>query len=1006
MPSATFNEAIAKIGIDTSGFSSAEKHAEMTSAAVRSSFNSLADAVQRATDKMAKTVEDSNKRQNRAFDELIAKVHQMNTPIGQASQEIDKMFGFATKKAEDGSKRIQTSINGISAAFGALGGLFAGKQLVDTAGQTIVALNDVERRFTAITGSQKEAHELMEQIRAEAERFGQSSIVAQKSLIALVPNLKGGTAELEKMTGLALRLASTNQEQGLGGAVRAINEALSSGELTSLVDRFNLSRAAIRQALQETGGDFAGALDIVLNKMGATEEAALAAGQQFDASARLFEESFNRAAAEGLKPFLDIMGQLLRGVTDFINQLRETNPGLVTMISGIGLAVTAGSGLILTLTQIGRALKLIQIEAPGAGKALGAALGATGGIEAGTGLVRLLGNAGVGGFEQFKGKSQEEAKNIIGDTVKQIMIILIKSFIDIKEAFDVGALTFKKVFEYLFNILSLGANAIKLAMNQFIEAFATLVHSIGKQIGGVLGTALMGKAQEIGRPAVSAQKEAEKAMQENISTLNDILAKGLLPTPEEMAKIKSDVDQLRENVLVPLLEEWFPKKEELPDGPGTMGSGSSSPFTQKQIDEWIKYEEKITEIDNELKADLIKAEADFQEDMLKKQNDFNLKRQRDLEDELERRRRAEQELNNEIAEIGIKRAQEEADLQLESEQKIQELTEESNNDQAEKLQDHLNNLAKIEREARRNILDAARNLDAEGVRQAIESRDEAVFEENQKYLEGSQEIQETLNKRIAEEKRSYERRLEEGRISDAREIDRLKRRFAEEEALRIADFNTKRQRELDDFNARRLAEMNEHIAKLNDMKAQADLERQEAWRNFSREFDQLTQHNNQKLVYNQAYYQAAEARLAQHLSNLNSAWNALITPTPSQPPPYYPPVPVPVPTPGNPVPEPYASGGVTDKDGLIYAHRGEAFINATNTGILNRMLGQEVTGNNLVAALRGRETSRNVNIQNFNPQLTFEDIGSYSREEIADIVTETLIENLSEAINELGATNG
>lgn len=1033
-------DAIGNIRLNTTGVVQAEKQVATSASAISQHFtnltatiNSTQGAIKGSMDSVAKALNTTNS----ILSNIFINTNKLYDDLQKKSSETANKIEADNKKTAQSYTTLGGTINSIATAMAGIGGLFAGKQIIDTASKTVVALNDVERRFTVITGSQEKARALMEQIRKEAERFGQSGITAQKSLIALVPNLKGGTEELQKMTGLALRLASTNQEQGLGGAVRAINEALSSGELTSLVDRFNLSRAAIRQALKETGGDFSEALDLVLSKMGATEEAALAAGQQFDASGRLLQESFNRAIAEGLKPFLDMFGQVLRGLAKFIDEIREVNPGLITTISGLAALSTVGGGLILTLNQISKALTMIKDEAPGVAKAMTAALAVTAGIEAGTAFVRLAANMGNTDLAHFKGKSQQEAKDMLGDTFKQLVVLITNAAIEIISGFKAVAIVLQNAFELLANILNVGANIIKAGIGGIIEALASIIDRIGAQIGGGIGADLQSKAVDLARPGVVMQDEAKKSIDQSNAEIFKLLQTGLMPTKEQFEQIEKDNQKMKQDILVPLIESFFPKKEDLPETTGTGGAQPASEFTQEQVDAWLDYRDKVEQINLEADRDLLREEQDFQRERLQKEAEFNNKLQREYDDEMLRRQRAEEKLNNQIAEVGIKAAQREYDLKVESETKITELTEKANTDETKRVQDHFDALAKIEKESREDIRDAARNLDAEGVRQAIRNREDAIDEENKKFEDGSKEQQQTLQQRITEEKRHYERRLEEGRLSDQREIERLKRHFLEDEAIRIADFNTKRQRAIDDFAAARNQEQIEHNIKMGDIREKAQRERNVALDHYIKELDGLTQHNARKLRYTDEYYKQEEQNMRIHYNNLRSIMNLPTLTAPNAASnggstysnyysgvggynTYAPTAPTTVSRPTTYNPSlggstyanmygggRYAAGGRLTRDGYVYGEKDETILNSTSSDIIQKMLGQEITGAALINALnRGNGGASSLNITNFNPQLSFEDIGSYSREEIVDIVGDALIEKLEEAVAHIGGMNG
>ncbi|HEY1015722.1 MAG TPA: hypothetical protein VGE07_23640 [Herpetosiphonaceae bacterium] len=105
------------------------------------------------------------------------------------------------------------------------------------------------------------------------EKYGYTQKVMAESAKEAAPLFKQTHESVSKTLEVLGRLASLNTKEGFSGATLATKE-LSSGDTTSIVERFNLSRQAMNALKEEiaSGGDVIALLDAEMNKMGVTSE--------------------------------------------------------------------------------------------------------------------------------------------------------------------------------------------------------------------------------------------------------------------------------------------------------------------------------------------------------------------------------------------------------------------------------------------------------------------------------------------------------------------------------------------------------------------------------------------------------------------------------------------------------------------------------------------------------------------------------------------------------------
>lgn len=343
--------------------------------------------------------------------------------VKRAGEEMAKAFD----KVDRGAKRASSSMQRIGTTVRKLRGEIAGLSLaaagIATIGLRMAAnLENAHVVFKNMLGSVQEADRLMAKLRESAEAaalpYGDMVMAAQM----LLPALEGNVGELDKYLGLVRRLAALNPAQGMQGAAFALREAMSSGgtDVISLVERFNILKTTFRESMASTGNDVAAAMDITLNKMGMTEEAAKDMAGTFTASLRLLADAANQLAGEAFTDMMKELTPVLKSGAEWLKQLRETNPELVKFGGYLVAAVAVLGPFVLLIERLATAFMVIKgagvIGALGkfAGGPIGAAaITAMATPTVGTGVLNAVGE--VTGDEEMKNFTKEKTKLTLAD---------------------------------------------------------------------------------------------------------------------------------------------------------------------------------------------------------------------------------------------------------------------------------------------------------------------------------------------------------------------------------------------------------------------------------------------------------------------------------------------------------------------------------------------------------------------------------------------------------------
>lgn len=262
---------------------------------------------------------------------------------------IDQQLGSIKRFSESfeplhsavGEARVQ--LLGVTAA--AAGFVVAGLRAADT-------VNILTIRYRELAGGAAEGERLMNRVGRAAEALNQPVLTAQKNFIGLIPAVREVNGDLEQYVNLSARLSTLNQDArgGLEGAIYAIREALSSGntDLVSLSERFNIPRKALRAAIEETG-NFADALDQILDRYGATTEAVQAQARSLSVLGQRLADVGQRLLARVFAGALETVRSALEGLIDALNRV----PDWLVGVGGSALLAVGGlTALVLVVDAL------------------------------------------------------------------------------------------------------------------------------------------------------------------------------------------------------------------------------------------------------------------------------------------------------------------------------------------------------------------------------------------------------------------------------------------------------------------------------------------------------------------------------------------------------------------------------------------------------------------------------------------------------------------------------
>jgi len=739
--------------------------------------------------------------------------------LAQQLNQAMNQAGTGATRANTGFAQMATNLRSVNTELLAIG---AGAGLLTKLGlDGAMSLRNYTIAFRQFVGSQKEAVALTNQLIDAANKYGlEWEGVAQLGR-ALLPSLKEGAKDLDGWISRAARLRSLFPTAPRGSETIAISEFLA-GQSVSLQRRFNIPASVIDDAASKFK-DLGQQLDYILERRGATEEAAVAMANSFVG----LRNELTLILAQGFTPLFQALQPVLKSFRDFLTMLRETHPGAVTAGAGLIALAAAGVPALLMFNQLiiaAERLKSLGVLG-GLGKAGGVGLSVAAGVGLGIGATNAIGRAT--GNERMANAGLSD----LGLVLRKLVVNIAFTFSEVDRVVRVGLI-----------------GALRTLVNAVIGA-ATSIGGVVSALGGMLPGAMGGNAlSKIGG---------------DLSTGGA----GMLATSNAMfdAMIKNLNERSREQ-MKGLLNFMVPPGSAVSQETGGGGfAGAGGPDIAGPVRDWAKAVQRIERDAGEAR---LQATQDYEKQRSEAIAQYELSALRDAEDFARSRARQEANYQRQIAEVQADAAKREATWQRDLSEKLAELRSDSNERLVELDEDYAKDRERRERDHRERLLDAAARLDAVAVREEQRRYADQSNDAEENYQEQRGKIQEALDERIADEIKAHARRLEDQRTADAERLADMKRAFDEQRAEEDFDRAIRLQRQAED-HASQLAQMD--VAQAERL---AQIDRQAAQERAALDENFLTQ-LNEAGVYRQAWLDQQKAQQEASLKLFDAWWEGI-----------------------------------------------------------------------------------------------------------------------------------
>lgn len=854
-------------------------------------------------------------------------------------------------------------------------------------------LEEITISFEAITSSQQESVELMRSLTSEAQRFGLPILGTLNAFQRLAPVVEQSGGDIRDFVSIAARLATINPTQGVEGAVIAISEALSGSgnDFVSLTERFNISRAALRSAVQETGSIQAG-IERVLDTYGRTEEVAERFGRTGRTAFRQFGEALANFLATAVAPFLQALTPILNKATELFNSLAGGNPVLAQLTGGFLILAAALSPLLILVGNLVIAFESLKAAQLGvvAGGAIRAATGVLAGSAIGqTANVAVTGGVAAGGGAAVGGAIAAVVAPALALAAAFIALdAALKQYnaqLEATRAFAQQALEAeqRRIQERAPELpeVSAVANPEELAnaareRAAFFEQEANRVEQQRLQFQSEVDATFGGLGLLTGE--FRAANDQLIATRDELRRLSDEALAASLNAEEAVAAFQAEAEATRQrtiatNLLRRAVEEATPfvelfgnvierlqpptAFERLQEGLGIVGDKADSAasslwgFVSGLVRSGTDGARSIGEIASAVSA--------FAQETASINFDRALQSFRDLEDIAIQRRRDIDNFNRSLEDFDAQTAAQAsqalsklnsdiARLETQAVSRREEMTRTYQEQEQRSLEDHLARMAEIRSSADLDIADAAARLDGAAVFEAQQRRDKALSDEEADYNRQAQRRREDFNQQIVELNTNLQ----------AQRAERLAA-YQQQTTEQAAQRQQERLRLIEDFQRRIQLEDEDRVRRLQrqaEDNARADALRQQ---DFQRRYSLLIRDsalNNsfvKGLVSTAAstrnVFSGLMSYVAQQVNVVASAAQATVSGGAGG-------------GRGVATPTAYATGASRVSGGLALLHAGEGVMNPTTAAIARSMLGENYTQPQLANALRGGGSTANVSV--------------------------------------------
>lgn len=727
--------------------------------------------------------------------------------------------GDGARKAQNGFAQMTVGLRDLRGELLAIG---AGAGLLTKMGlDGALNLRNYTLAFKQFVGSQKEAEALTNRLIAQANKYGlEWEGVAQLGR-ALLPSLKDGEKSLDAWISRAARLRSLFPAAPRGSETIAISEFLA-GQMTSLARRFNVPMSTINEARQKFT-DLGQAMDYILERRGATEEAAQGMANAFVG----VRNELSLLLATGFTPLFQALQPVLASMRQFASNLRETSPGLTTAAAGMIALTAATVPTVLIFNQLAIAAEKLRVLGILGGLGKGALV--AGAAVAGVGL-NTVGNRVIGSITG----NEEQANTTFSDSFtyfKNGLAVLTKWLID-------GAMYVNQALIRLTQSFLSASAAINSVTGE-------LLRYIGSNLPAGLGGQGFTQAGDFMTKTAASSQAANAELDKLLARMwagSEVMKQGVQNFFMGGATSNSDDDSN-------------------PVG----GGGPDTGARDEIVGQWAK---DVARIERDAAEARLQAVQDFERQRADMIAQYNLSALREQEDYERGRARAVANFNRQVAEFQQDAARREATWQRDYNEKIAELRSDGNERLQELEKDYNKDRERAERDHRSRLLDAAARLDAVAVREEMRRFADQTTDAEDGYKERVDKERENLDERIAEEQKAHDRRLQDQRDADAERLEDMQRAFAEQTAEEDFERQLRLQRQAEDF-ATQLAQQDvAHAERLAQISRQAAQERAAVDESFMEQLNQLG-------IFNQGWLTAQKTQQDAALRLFNEWWGAI-----------------------------------------------------------------------------------------------------------------------------------
>lgn len=253
----------------------------------------------------------------------------LGSGVGSAMSGLARPMGSVVT----GLGQIGAAAQGAAAIVSGIGG-------VGSAVFGLGALNEIEQvraSINAFTKDGAKTEDIIAQIKREAASTPFAFAEMAKATASLMPVAKSSGVALMDLVKEAEILAASNPLEGLEGASFSLREAMT-GDFTSIIERFNLSRQTINK-LKEEGVPNIEIVRRAMKEMGFDSDLIAAKAQTLEGRWSTFKDTLTELSTRMGQPIFDALKDGLVGVQGLLDDGMPALQGFADMVAG---AITTG----------------------------------------------------------------------------------------------------------------------------------------------------------------------------------------------------------------------------------------------------------------------------------------------------------------------------------------------------------------------------------------------------------------------------------------------------------------------------------------------------------------------------------------------------------------------------------------------------------------------------------------------------------------------------------------